>query len=368
MNTKVDTVGEDGIYFPAAENTYTVPSELERITKTRTSSNMTWIVNPEDVNLSRNNWQSDPSRIIYHGGRFHMWMIDLDRAGCAEGQYWANPEFFNTPEGREFRPTASRILYLSSEDTHHWTAHGHLPLGPEGSCYDLLLEQPNVVFHEGKFYLFTEAWSTNIEKYGHRMAGITCLVADSPAGPWTNPPGVDVLVKPEMDGESWESARVLNPRHIYHNGKWFMYYKGIREGAPTENGLAVADTITGPYRKYEGNPVLKGHGHFCWRYKHGMIMIPNYGDMEHDQGEQWIHWSEDGIHFAPIEKSNNVFVFGSLYVPYDSLSGDPSSGDCQAEESTTVFWGFESVKPPSDRDWDVERIEWTIGNGSGGVR
>ena len=134
------TVGEDGIYFRAAEGRYTVPPELKSIRKTRTSGNLSWITNPEDVNLSLGNWQSDPSRIIYHGGKYHMWMIDLDRAGCAEGQYWANSDFFNTPVGREFRPKASRILYLSSQDTHHWTAHCHLPLGPQGSCYDLLLE------------------------------------------------------------------------------------------------------------------------------------------------------------------------------------------------------------------------------------
>ena len=156
-----------------------------------------------------------------------MWMIDLDRAICAEAYYWQDPKFFETPKGRDFRPTFSRILYLSSEDTHHWTAHGHLPLGPEGSCYDLLLEQPNVVCHESRFYLFSEVWTTNIEDYGHRMVGITCLVADSPAGPWEKPPGVDILVKPELDGESFDSDRVLNPRHIYRQATFGSFRFGI---------------------------------------------------------------------------------------------------------------------------------------------
>ena len=352
-------VDDDGIYSRAAERTYTVPAELKRITMTRTSSNMSWIVNPEDVNLNLNNFQSDPSRIIYHGGKYHMWMLDMDRADDAEYILRDEPDFFNTRKGQAFRPKASRILYLSSEDTHHWTAHGHLPVGPEGSCYDLLLEQVNVVYHEGRFYLFTEVWTTNVAKYGHRAVGITCLVADSPAGPWTKPPGIDVLVKPERDdGKSWDSERVLNPRHVYLNETWLMYYKSFRKGNPSENGLAIADSITGPYRKYEGNPLLKGHGHFCWRYKHGMLMIPNYGDVTKEEGERWIHWSEDGIHFAPIEKSRNVFAFGFLYVPYDPLAGEP-----QTEASTTEFWGFETVKPPSDRDWDVERIEWRLGDG-----
>ena len=99
---------EDGIYFRAAEGTYAIPPELKSIRKTRTSSNLSWISNPENVNLNLNNWQSDPSRVVYHGGKYHMWMIDLDRAKCAEAHYWANPDFFKTPEGRDFRPDSSR--------------------------------------------------------------------------------------------------------------------------------------------------------------------------------------------------------------------------------------------------------------------
>ena len=354
MNEHVTSQADssDGIYSRAAEGAYTIPPELKSIRKTRTSSNLSWIVNPETVGLDINNWQSDPSQIIYHGGKYHMWMIDLDRTRCAEARQWSDPHFFETPEGRDFRPDSSRILYLSSEDTHHWTAHSHLPLGPEGSCYDLVLEQVNIVFCEGKFYLFTEVWTANVEKYGYRPVGITCLVADSPEGPWAQPPGVDVLITPEHDGESWDSNRVLNPRHVQLNGKWLMYYKGGKDG-PTQNGLAIADTITGPYRKIEGNPIMIGHGHFCWRYKHGMLMIPNY---DFDEDARWIHWSEDGIHFAPIQKSPDVFLFGSLYVPNDPMFGEP-----QTAVPTTEFWGFETVKSSSGRDWDVQRIEWRLG-------
>jgi len=360
QNPTQDFDQKDGIYSRAEEGTYSIPPELKRLKKARTSTNLNWIVNRDTAGVSLDNWQSDPSRVIHYEGFYHMWMIDLDRRRCAEARWWDDPDFFETSEGRDFRPDSSRILYLSSKDTHLWTAHGHLPLGLEGSCYDLLLEQANVVFHEGRFYLFTEVWSTNTDKYSQRWAGITCLVADSPEGPWTKPSDINVLVSPEMDdGKSWDSQRVLNPRHVFLDGKWYMYYKGIRgRGNPTENGVAVADAITGPYRKHSGNPLMKGHGHFCWRYKHGIIMIPNFDNRDPAflHGGRWIHWSEDGIHFAPIQKCDDVFVFGSLHVPGDPLSGEPRTGD-----SPTELWGFESVKPPSGRDWDVERIEWRIG-------
>ena len=88
-----------------------------------------------------------------------------------------------------------------------------------------------------------------------------------------------------------------------------MYYKSRRrKKEPTYNGVAISESLQGPYRKYEGNPLMKGHGHFCWRYKHGVVMIPHH--------ENWIHWSEDGIHFAPVANDPNSFTFGTLYVPY----------------------------------------------------
>jgi hypothetical protein len=346
-------VPPDGIYSGTAEGAVTIPPELKHIHKTTTSSNLNWIVNPEAVGLDINHWQSDPSRIIYHDGRYHMWMINMDRTRCPEARQWSDPEFFNTAEGRDYRPATSRILYLTSEDTHRWTAHGHLPLGPEGSCYDLVLEQVNVLHYEGRFYMFTEVWSSDVATYDYRPVGIACLVADTPAGPWSLPPGADVLLRPEHDRTSWDSDRALNPRHVHLDGRWLMYYKGAQGGKPTENGLAVADTLTGPYRKVDANPLMIGHGHFCWRYKHGMLMIPNY---DYDEDERWIHWSEDGVHFAPILRSEDVFLFGSLYVPNDPLFGQP-----QSDETPTEFWGFETIKSLNGRDWDVERIEWRLG-------
>jgi hypothetical protein len=342
----------DGIHSRATEGTCTIPPELFRMTKTITSTNLDWIVNPEDVNLDVRNWQSDPSRIIYHRGKYHMWMLDMDRAKCAEARQWSDFGFFDTPEGRDFRPAASRILYLTSEDTHHWTAHEHLPLGPEGSCWDLVLEQVNVVHHEGRFYMFTEMWTTNVETYGYRPVGIGCLVADDPAGPWTQPEGVDILLTPEHDGASWDANRVLNPRHVHLNDQWLMYYKAAKDG-PTQNGLATADSLTGPYTKCDANPLMVGHGEFCWRYKHGMLMMPNH---HFDDAARWVHWSEDGVHFVPICRSEGVFLFGSIYVP-----NDPTFGEPQCTETPTTYWGFETINPTDKRDWDVFRIEWTIG-------
>jgi len=334
---EASATGED-IYSRASPLSVTIPPELKDFWKKTTTSSrgFRWIVNAAEFGLDPMDWQSDPSRIIYHGGKYHMWVIG--RKKPANG--------------------FSYILYLNSIDTHRWTAVGYLPNGPKGSCYDVRIEQANVIYHRGKFYLFSEGETSNIKKYGQRDAGIFCLVADAPEGPWKQPDGVDVLLKPANDGKSWDSKRVINPRHVFLNGKWFMYYKAYGEksgGSDTENGVAIADSLLGPYRKYEGNPVMKGHGHFCWRYKHGMIYL--------SFATQQLTWSEDGIHFAPIVcPKKDLFIFGSLYVPYDPLFGDPVTN-----QPVTSFWGFESelMRQKDPRDWDVVRMEWGFGPAAG---
>ena len=252
----------------------------------------------------------------------------------------------------------STALYITSEDTHNWTAESYVPLGRPGIYDDSDRLQVNVFHHQGRFHMFYEGCTSNIAKYGQGRAGIGCLVADDPAGPWDYVSDDRILKASDDGGKSFDSWIVTNPRHVHLNGKWYMYYKGLRGvGIPTKNGVAIAESITGPYTKYEGNPILNGHGHFCWRYKHGMLMIPHH--------DGWIHWSEDGIHFAPIfSDSEKIFRFGSLYIPNDPLFGEPV-----ASESGTRFWGFDnpSVNPGEiPMRLDVVRMEWGFGETRGG--
>ncbi len=54
--------------------------------------------------------------------------------------------------------------------------------------------------------------------------------------------------------------------------------------------------------------------------------------------------------------SDDVFLFGSFYVPGDPLFGPP-----QADSPASTLWGSETVKSVDGKDWDVRCIEWTIG-------
>ena len=246
----------------------------------------------------------------------------------------------------------SWILYVNSDDGKHWNAVDYVPLGPVGSCYDLAIEQANVVYYENRFYLFSEMFTSNIEKYGTQRPGIACLVADSPEGPWELI--ADLMLEPSEDDEAWDSVRVVNPRHVFLDGKWFMYYKGYKKGQPTNNGVAISDSLTGPYIKYADGPLLHGHGHFAWRYKHGIIMVAFSAWYVRNYSR--ILWTEDGVHFVPLVESAGTFLFGSLYCPYDPLFGDPVT-----DAPVTRYSGLQSVFYPGTTGWDVEQIDWQFG-------
>ena len=326
----LDGLPENDVYSPAPPGLFNVPSELTDFQLI--DSALLNIGNAEAFGFNHLNKQSDPSRIIYYEGKYHFWVIDK-------------------PNPNEERK--SWILYLTSEDGMVWTAVDYIPLGAEGSSYDIVIEQANVLMHEGKFYLFSEGWTSNSEKYGRREPGIICLCSDSPEGPWEQVG--DFMLEPGVDGKSFDGHRVLNPCHVYFDGKWFMYYKGAKKPHnPTDNGVAISNSLTGPYTRYEGNPLLHGHGHFAWCYKHGIIMV--MFDAWYDKNYTRILWTEDGVHFLPLVETKGTFMFGSLYCPNDPLSGDPVSPD-----PVTKYWGIQSVYHRGATGWNIERIEWRFG-------
>lgn len=56
-------------------------------------------------------------------------------------------------------------------------------------------------------------------------------------------------------------------------------------------GLAISDELTGPYEKYDANPLFKGHAFTVTKYDTGMIALPG-------GNHKRLLWSADGIHFV----------------------------------------------------------------------
>jgi len=322
------------------EETNNIPEEVRRPKKIVTESHF---IDKQGL-VDWNDWQSDPSRIIHHDGEYHMWFI----------RFWECKKFHDP--NRKLSSTAHAV----SKDGVTWEIVGTFPIvGKPGDFDDFDISVPEVIVVDGKFYAFYTGWTTQPKKWGGigraayrkgdtRRVGTGLCVADSPYGPWKRIGDKPVLARSD-DPNAWDYNLVENPRCIPLNGKWVLYYKGQNRDRykPTLNGIAIADNIEGPYKKYK-YPIIIGHGHWFLKYKHGILYFPASGND--------MLWSEDGVHFAKVYSGKASIVFGSLFLPEDPLSNQslPAS-------STNKWWGFESVNVNGKRNWDIQRIEWELG-------
>ncbi len=217
----------------------------------------------DDYNLG--DWQESPSKIIYHEGYYYIWIIDIplmERKKC------------------EQRMGFSTTRYPKSKDLIPWLDQGLIPLGESGSIDDNDRLAPDVVKYKGKFYMFYEPFTFNREKYVQTRCGIACLVADKLEGPWEYATEEKLILKPSLDNPvAFDHSVVANPRIEFLNGTWFMYNKARKyslENTPedykTENDIATADNLLGPYTKHKGNPISSGHSAYLLKYKSGLMM------------------------------------------------------------------------------------------------
>ncbi len=291
-------------------------------------------------------WKESPSRIIYDGGKYHVWFMHLDTRTNKEGMGYQAKNF-----------------YLTSSDGYKWEVVGEIPNGKSGSFDDVWREGLQVVKHDGKFWMFYAGNTSDKTKalYGGRVNiyGIGLLVSDTPAGPWK--PAVEgPLFTRSPDPKAWDHDMVNNPYPVHFKGKWYVYYKSSNRllnggSGRTRQGVAVADKITGPYTKYEGNPICDGHGSFAWVYRGGVTLMP-FG---YDLTEGRIDWSPDGLHFHevddPVSRGVKTPVFSSLYLPYDPLSGDPVT-----DKEPDQLWGLETRQTPNNNPVDWRLVRGTL--------
>ena len=193
------------------------------------------------------------------------------------------------------------VWYATSEDGHNWTEKGmSLPKGETGTWEGASVFTPNILFAEGKYWLFYTGTSREFKKGGFNPdSKIGIASADSPDGPWekleSNPALKNSDKKSEFDSHLIDDACLL-----VKNGKYFFYYKGRQLGrgpGHTQMGLAIADHPQGPYTRYEGNPVIPGnHEVLVWPQGTGVAaMIGTTGPKAITNS---ILYSEDGYTFT----------------------------------------------------------------------
>lgn len=135
-------------------------------------------------------------------------------------------------------------------------------LAPRGAGFwdATTCHNPSIHKVDGKYALFFMGNSNG--KMNTKRIGLA--VSDSLYGPWDRPN--EPLLLPGTKG-SWDDLLTTNPSFVkLPNGAYWLYYKSLNaadynsaKGGVRGNrkyGLAVSNSLEGPYKKYEGNPVV----------------------------------------------------------------------------------------------------------------
>ncbi|MEM7808663.1 MAG: glycosyl hydrolase [Planctomycetota bacterium] len=251
----------------------------------------------------------DPSAVIFHDGKYHVWYSKSTGKSYGFGT--------GDTDNKTFPWDYCDLWHATSEDGHHWVEQDiAVPRGEPGSYDDRSVFTPEVLAHDGKFYLVHQVVKSPY--LVRSMEHIAMAVADKPEGPWRKVAGSygGPILRTTEDGE-WEgdvdnrfaikkkggfdSHKVHDPCLMAYNGKFYLYYKGepmgeemFFGGRETKWGVAIADDIEGPYVRSEYNPVTNsGHEVCVWHYNGGIGALLTTDGPE----KNTIQWAPDGVNF-----------------------------------------------------------------------
>ncbi|SDE42259.1 Glycosyl hydrolases family 43 [Pricia antarctica] len=217
------------------------------------------------------------------------------------------------PSKKVFPWDLSEVWCAKSTDGITWNDVGlAVGRGEPGSYDDRAVFTPEVLAHEGKYYL---VYQTVKAPYSNRVKNqVGMAIADSPEGPWKK---LEAPILSPSDTGAWQgeednrfkvsekgdfdSHKVHDPCLMFYRNKFYLYYKGERMGEEhflggreIKWGVAIADSIQGPYKKSPYNPVTNsGHEVCVWPYNGGMAAMLTSDGPENNT----IQWSPDGINF-----------------------------------------------------------------------
>lgn len=246
----------------------------------------------------------DPTAVIKVNGLYHCWYTK------GEGE---TKGFTGNIEDKVFPWDKTEVWHATSEDKITWKEQGPaIQAGEPGNYDDRAVFTPEVLAHDGKFYL---VYQTVKSPYTNRQyEEIAMAWSDSPFGPWEK--SKNPILSPEKDGQwdgdednrfhikskgSFDSHKVHDPCLMHFNNKFYLYYKGETMGEEMnmggreiKHGVAIADNIHGPYIKSEYNPISNsGHEVAVWHQNGGIASLITTDGPE----KNTIQWAKDGINF-----------------------------------------------------------------------
>ncbi|MCQ1060830.1 glycosyl hydrolase [Photobacterium sp. ZSDE20] len=247
----------------------------------------------------------DPSAVIKVEELYHCWYTKGEGETVGFGS--------DNKEDKVFPWDLTEVWHATSEDGEYWHEQGvAIERGPEGAYDDRSCFTPEILAHEGRYYLVYQ--TVKYPYVNRQFEHIAIAEASSPFGPWKKSDAP--ILSPTMDGEwegeednrfivkkkgSFDSHKVHDPCLLFFNGKFFLYYKGETMGESMnmggreiKHGVAIADNIWGPYERSELNPISNsGHEVAVWHHNGGIASLITTDGPE----KNTIQFAEDGLNF-----------------------------------------------------------------------
>ncbi len=247
----------------------------------------------------------DPTAVIIVDGVYHCWYTK--GTGKTVG-------FGSTNKAEKVFPwDLTEVWHGTSKDGITWKEEGvAIERGEEGRYDDRACFTPEVLAHDGKYYLVYQ--TVQYPYLNRQYEDIAIAYSDSPFGPWTksDAPIVQASRDGEWDGEednrfyvkskgSFDSHKVHDPCLMFFKNKFYLYYKGETMGEEMnfggreiKHGVAIAENILGPYVKSELNPISNsGHEVAVWHYNGGIGALLTTDGPE----KNTVQWAKDGENF-----------------------------------------------------------------------
>ena len=179
-------------------------------------------------------------------GKVHVFYSRWPKEG---GAWLVNSEIAHAVADHPEGPYGLLGTVMKGRGPGYWDAHSiHNP-----SVYRV--DDKYVMMYIGNDTAKADRWRERAPEAGTQRTGMA--VADSPYGPWTrfDAPMIDV----DPDSMAWDGYCTVNPGFVKHpNGEYWIYYRAWDRDNDDrrKTGVAFASNLTGPYVKYEGNPVI----------------------------------------------------------------------------------------------------------------
>ncbi|MEP5341619.1 MAG: family 43 glycosylhydrolase [Algibacter sp.] len=231
---------------------------------------------------------------------------------------------------------------ISKDEGYTWEEQGlALDLGEEGKFDSHSVFTPNILTHNGKYYLYYTGvkptpGNKNKEFEGNSTTDITAIglaVADNPNGPFVRVENNPILEISSVPSD-FDSFRVDDASLLVRDEKIWLFYKGRSfidgKGGPkkTKMSVAYADKGEGPFVKHKGALLDKSHEVLIWKKDRGVASLASINAT--------INYAKDGKHYIVLQDSlKKIPKAPGLYRPHLE-NGNP--------DVETSGWGISMIQ------------------------